>query len=288
MVKRFFISCIFFLLSSIIAEAHPGIGIVVNSEGTVYYTDLEHVWRILPSGERSIAVRNIHTHELYLDDQDNLYGEHEWYEGEATDKWGNYVWCLTKAGEFKKIIPDVEGFLENNTLVRDPEGNSYWAENPNGQQVINRQTPDGKIPPVTTHKFRNIRWMYFSEADNYLYVVDELKIKKVSPTGEVTVIAANLKEASPPFESVADRHYVYGIWTNNKDDVYVAVYGACKIKRIDADGTVTTVYQSKKGWSPCGGLFSKNGTQWIMEFSENNKTRVIRIDRNGDETIYGE
>ena len=74
------------------------------------------------------AVVEAHPHELYLDEEDNLYGEHEWYEGEVTDKWGNYVWCLSYDGVFEKTIQDVEGFLDNNTLVRDLESSTYWVE----------------------------------------------------------------------------------------------------------------------------------------------------------------
>ena len=68
------------------AQAHPGVGIVQNSRGTVFYTDLKQVWKITPNGEKSVAVPNVHSHELCLDADDNLYGEHLWYEGEATKK----------------------------------------------------------------------------------------------------------------------------------------------------------------------------------------------------------
>ena len=43
------------------AGAHPGIGIVMDRQGTVFYTDLTHVWKIMPDGAKSIAVRNVHT-----------------------------------------------------------------------------------------------------------------------------------------------------------------------------------------------------------------------------------
>src|SRR5262245_59205077 len=74
------------------ALAHPGVGIVINSKGTVFYTDLVQVWRIATDGNRSVAVPNVHTHELYIDAHDNLYGEHLWYEGPSTNRWGHRVW----------------------------------------------------------------------------------------------------------------------------------------------------------------------------------------------------
>ena len=286
-MNRIIIICLCYIVGLTTVEAHPGVGIVMDSKGNVFYTDLAHVWKISPDGNRSIVVENIHTHELYIDEQDNLYGGHEWYEGEATDKWGNYVWCLSKDGEFEIVIPEVEGFLDNNTLVRDAQGNSYWAEQLGDFQILNRQTPDGQNTIFTKHQFKNIRWMHFSDFNKNLYVVDMLKIKKVSSSGNVTVVADNLKENKPPFEGVADRHYLFGIWTDETEDVYVAVYGANKVKQIRTDGEIKTVFESKNGWSPCGGMIAPDGTKWIMEFSKSNTTRIIKIELDGEQTIYG-
>jgi len=267
-------------------EAHPGIGIVMDSEGNVFYTDLDHVWKISTNGEQSIAVKNIHTHELYIDEEDNLYGEHEWYEGEATDKWGNYVWCLSKDGVFEKTIQDVEGFLDDNTLVRDTENNSFWAEKSSDHVLLRKQTLNGQSHIVTEHYFNDIRWMYFSKYDNNLYVVDHLKIKKVTSQGEVTLIADDLKDSKFLFDSVADRHYIFGMWSDEKMDLYVALYGAGKVKKISTTGEITTIFKSSTFWSPCGGMKAPDGTQWIMEFSKRNKTRVRKISPDGKHTLF--
>ena len=286
-MNKIIVLCFCYICSLNIAEAHPGIGIVMDSKGNVFYTDLTHVWKISPEGNRSMAVKNVHTHELYLDSQDNLYGEHEWYEGEATDKWGNYVWCLSKDGMLEKTIQDVEGFLDNNTLVRDTDGNSYWADKSADHEMLKKQSSKGSNVLLTKHKFKNIRWMHFSETDKNLYVVDHLKIKKVTPTGNVLEIADDLKESEPPFEGVADHHYIFGIWTDKNEAVYVAVYGTKKVKKISADGKIMTVFESQEEWSPCGGMIAPNGALWVMEFSDKNTTRVRRIGTDGKQTIFG-
>jgi hypothetical protein len=61
------------------ATAHPGIGIVMDQRGNVFYTDLSNVWRISPDGTKSIAVPFVHTHELFLDPDDNIFGEQLWH-----------------------------------------------------------------------------------------------------------------------------------------------------------------------------------------------------------------
>ena len=87
-----------------LAGAHPGVGIVVDSRGNVFYTDLKNVWRVAPDGGRSIAVANVHSHELYLDAADNLYGEHLWYDGEKSNRWGHRVWRRSPDGQVTDII----------------------------------------------------------------------------------------------------------------------------------------------------------------------------------------
>ena len=267
-------------------QAHPGIGIVMDSQGNVYYTDLVHVWKITPDGNHVIAVKDVHTHELYLDDKGNLYGDHVWYEGEATDKWGHFIWCLKSNGEFIKVKDNTEGFADNNTLVRDCEGATYWAEKEGDQEVLKKQTASGEIGLQTEHRFQDIRWIYIPKDKKEVYVVDHLKLKKVSAQGKVEVLSNNLKERGSSVPGVRDMHYVMGIWSDQKQNMYAAVFGARKVKKFSANGEIQTIYISKKGWSPSGGFIAPDGSMWVMEFSNRNKTRVKKIEADGTETIY--
>lgn len=97
-----------YLLFLSVAMAHPGVGIVMDGKGNVYYTDLHHIWKIDVRDKVSIAVHNVHSHELYMDEADNLYGEHLWYKGEATNTWGHYVWKLSPDGKLEKIIEPLD------------------------------------------------------------------------------------------------------------------------------------------------------------------------------------
>ena len=90
--------------------AHPGIGIVKDSKGNIYYTDLENVWKISLDGNKSKVVSNVHTHELYMDERGNLYGEHLWYNGESQNTWGHYDWCLKNTGELVKVSIQQKAF----------------------------------------------------------------------------------------------------------------------------------------------------------------------------------
>lgn len=125
-MRKFLIANFLFLIS-LFCIAHPGIGIVKDKKGNIYYTDLAKVWKIDLDGNKTIVVSGVHTHELYIDENDNLYGEHLWYNGESQNTWGHYVWCLKNNGKLIKANA-TEGFLNNYSFARDSSGNMYWVE----------------------------------------------------------------------------------------------------------------------------------------------------------------
>jgi hypothetical protein len=74
-----------------IARAHPPIGLVYDGKNTIYYSDLNHIWKLdTNTGLAIIYKENIHSHQLFLDKQGNLYGEHYWYL-EPEGKFQNYI-----------------------------------------------------------------------------------------------------------------------------------------------------------------------------------------------------
>ena len=57
------------------STAHPSVSVVVDSTGTIYFSDLSRVWMIHPDGSRSVAVDNVHTHELWIGPDGNVWGD---------------------------------------------------------------------------------------------------------------------------------------------------------------------------------------------------------------------
>lgn len=279
---------IFFLLLAASVIAHPGIGIVMNSRGEIFYTDLKQVWKISPEGKKSVAVANVHTHELYLDADDNLYGEHLWYEGEASDKWGHYVWKLHASGKLERVIPPREGFREDYqdcSFVRDAAGNMYWAER-GEPTVIRKRVPDGTISDLCkTHDFRDVRWMMAS-AEGTVYLTDAGDLRRISPGGEVVTLARDLKERRLSEHVFGDGHNLMGLWQDEDGNVYVASYSGRLVKKITPAGRVEVVARSHVPWGPTGGLLAPNGDLWLLEYSDYNTTRVRQIRREGTEKIY--
>lgn len=271
-------------LAGATAQAHPGIGIVQDGRGNIFFTDLKQVWKITPDGQKSVAVPNVHTHELCLDAADNLYGEHLWYEGEATNKWGHRVWSLNRAGTLSDVIPAREGFLQNYSFVRDRAGNMYWAED-DARRVIKKRAPNGKITIHASADLREVRWMT-ATADGQLFLIDGGDLRHIRPDGKVTTVAVKLSGSKPAPAAATQRHYHMGLWTDSAGSVYVAVAGERLVLKVQTDGRSQIVARSSGDWSPSGGMLDRAGNLWLLEYSSTNAVRARRIARNGSERIF--
>jgi hypothetical protein len=285
MNKIIFLFLFIFPISTLLA--HPGIGIVMDSKGNVFYTDLKQVWKLNPDGKQSIAVRDVHSHELYLDAHDNLYGEHLWYEGEASNKWGHFVWKLTADGSLTHVLPPAEGFLQDYSFVRDEHDHMFIADRQDECQYLIQKNRDHTITRLGNACFEDIRWMTATSKGD-LYLIDAFDLKKVDTKGRVYTLAKNIQERKLTQGMVNDSHLAMGLWTDPKENVYVAIYGGRKVKKITPDQKVSVVAETSLLWSPTGGLVAPNGDFWLLECSPVNKVRVERVTTDGKRTIYAD
>ena len=255
------------------ASAHPPVSVVLDARGNAYYSDLQQVWKIAPNGTKTLAVPRVHTHELHLDGGGNLYGEHLWYEGERTDKWGHYLWRRSPEGKVVKLIPDREGFPRDYSFVRDGSGNQYLASI--DRKRIEKIAPNGRRTVVASG-FTNIRWM-ISRPDGTLYLVDTTDVMKVMPAGAVRRLVKNISGTSIFRPQVSAQHSVMGLWTDRAGNLYVASSSEGQVKRIAKDGKVRVVVRSSGSWSPVGGAFAANGDLMLLEASSTNEIRLRRV-----------
>lgn len=262
---------LYILCLGLIAAAHPGVGIVKDSHGNIFYTDLKQVWKITPGGERTVIVSHVHTHELYMDSQDNLFGEHLWYNGERLNTWGSYVWCLRGNGQLDTVEGPEEGFPENHSFNRDTEGNQYWAERGKISR-IKKKAIDGKITILAEAAFKDIRWMHVTP-DGLVYFIDLTDLYKIDRDGHLTMVVRAL--ANPGLHSA--RHSIFGIWTDKAGNVYAAVYSERRVKKIATDGKVSSLVYSVTPWAPTGGVFDDQGNLWLMETNIINEVKVRKI-----------
>lgn len=276
MNKRYFFVAFLLLLFSFPLWAHPGIGLVEDSKGNIYYTDLKQVWKLAPDGSQSVAVPEVHTHQLYMDANDNLYGENLIYEGDATKKFNHYLWVLHPDGKLETVIGPKPAFeTQDYSLVRDSIGNQYWLQ----QQRLSRfmkQSTDGEVTQLAEGFYNNVKWLYATPGGT-LYFINGNALYKIDSTHLIRPVAKNLSETTDSFAFASPNNDLMGIWSDQKNNVYVAVFSGQVIKKIAPNGVVSMVERSENGWSPTAGLFDKAGDLWVMEYNAQNQVRVRKV-----------
>jgi hypothetical protein len=260
--------------------AHPAVGIVMAADGSVFYSDNVHVWLIMPGGNKSIAVPGVHTHELWLDARGNLYGEHLWYEGGRTGRWGHRVWKRSPDGAVSGLIPARSGFRDDYKdffFVRDQAERMYWLERDSRAVIVKRR---GSGPPETLATLPPGRagWMA-ATPDGEAIVCHRGRLLRIRAGGHVHVLAERLTHSALEAE-------VMGLWTDASGNVYAAAPNTREVKRITPKGDVSTAAVIPAPWRPAGGLAAPDGSLWILEFSPDNAQRLRRVDRSGAHRVY--
>jgi streptogramin lyase len=285
-MRRAILPAVFAVLLPAPLLAHPSVSVVMDGRGNVFYSDLARVWRISSDGRKSVAVESVHAHELFLDERGNLYGEHLWYEGEKTNRWGHRVWRRSPDGAVTDVYPARSGFRTDYSFVRDAAGSMYWVEREKPPTLFRKRAVGGAVATLAAcPRCADVRWMT-AAPDGTLEFVDGRDLYEISPTGTIRVRARGLGRATVFRPQAGGRHVVMGLWTDAARNVYAAVYGTGEVKRIAPDGHVIVVARSPFPWSPTGGMSASDGSLWILEYSITNAVRVRRIDRNGRVTVF--
>ncbi len=204
-----------FIFLPLISIAHPGTGIVADKKSNIFYTDLEKVWKISLNGTKSVVVKNVHTHLLYMDDHDNLYGQHSMYSGEATNEWSYYVWRLNPAGKLDTIIKPTNGYyIDDFSFVWDTEGNKYWIQHWKQDKIV-KTNKFGKTSVLATGDFKNVQWMHV--VANKHYFVKEDDIFLIDTINKIQIFAKDLNDK----KESQGHNSLFGLWSDDKMNQWV-------------------------------------------------------------------
>jgi hypothetical protein len=269
-MKSFLLFCLSLAAFSL-AFSHPGIGIVKDSRGNIYYTDLKQIWKISTQGVKTVVVRGVHSHEIAIDANDNLYGEHLWYNGEALDTWGHYAWRLGSNGRLDTLIGPREGFLDDYSFRRDAAGNMYWIQQWKTAR-FKKRTIDGQVIVMAEKDLDKIGWMHVT-AKGKIYFTDRKDLYQLDQQGNIRELAKK------PAGKSSSPGSLWGIWTDDSNNIYVADMDSKKVIRIEESGKQTTVLKTSGAWFPLSGVFGNDGSLWLMEGNYANEVRVRRIEK---------
>ena len=239
---------------------------------------------MIPLEKKTIVVPHVHTHELYLDDQGNLFGEHLWYNGEQKNTWGYFVWKLGADGKYEKVISDKEGFMDNYSFVRDHFGRMYWADRGKTCQKVVRKNADQSVTALGDKCFDNFRWM--KSTRDGLYLVDFQDLKKVDDQGTIKTIASRIADKDMEKSTIENQNSVMGLWDDIEGNIYTALASEKTIKKFSPQGKEEIVYKTSFPWSPSGGLVDPQGNLWVLEFMITNSVRVEKIGKDKTKTTY--
>jgi hypothetical protein len=257
------------LLAALPALAHPPVSVVIDAQGNAYYSDLERVWMVAPNGTKRVAVPNVHTHELFLDARGNLYGEHLWYEGDATKKWGHFVWRRSPNGRVVAIMNRREGFLTEMSFVRDAAGSMYMADE--SRKNVLKRTPAGVVSTFA-RGFTSIHWMTVSPGGT-LYLADGLDVVRIR-NGRSERILRNATKTSVARPHIPARHALMGLWLDRAENLYIADAAQGQVKKITPQGRWSVFTKSAQPWTPAGGAFAANGDLLLLEVTMTNQVRL--------------
>ncbi len=244
--------------------AHPSIGMVIDSKGNVYYSDLERVWKV-SNGKKSIMVANVHTHELFIDAGDNIFGEHLWYAGDASKKFYHYYWRLNQNGKLDTITSVTQAYVEDDfSLVLDKEGNQYYCKFDDSLHLF-KPNVRGEEVTFAAFDFSSVKF-FLPQRSGEIYFTKKNNLYRISKGGKVSLLANSIGTG---------KSMLWGIWQDQNLHVYVAAFGDKVIRKIGKNGKTTEFYRSPKGWAPASGVFDKADQLWILEWSDKNEVRAV-------------
>ncbi|MBA3570916.1 MAG: hypothetical protein H0W34_02835 [Pyrinomonadaceae bacterium] len=290
------------------AQAHPASGIVVDSAGNIYFSDLETIWKFDTHGELTVfrkGERGRHVHELAIDEQDNVYGADIGYnpasEGYITD-----VWKMTPEGKFIYLLQPTERAPRGWSIWHDRDGNMYFVEQNNHtkrETLLLRRSPDGTVTTLAggayghadgrgnLAKFSSVGGITFGP-DGSLYLSDGDAVRKVATDGTVTTIAKGLdfmtSHDQPRFLGGLSGS-LWGLSVDANVNVYVADAGNRRVIKIYSTCGAEVVSRAEAPYFPTG-VAAAGGNLYVMEvgFTLHNLTsgpRLRKITADGKSTI---
>ena len=290
------------------SHAHPATGIVVDTAGNIYFSDLETIWKFDTQDKLTVfraGARGRHVHELSIDDRDNVYGADVSYNP-STKGWISDVWKMTPERTFTYLLEPTENPPRGWSIWRDRAGNMYFIEQNNHtkrETLLLRRTPDGAVTTLagsayghadgkgSLARFSSVGGMALG-ADDSLYLTDGAFLRRVTLDGTVTTLARDLtvraSEDSPRLFAGNDGSLA-GLAADSAGNVYVADSGNRRLLKVNKDGTVQVVLRSEPPYFPTG-VAEAGGNLFVLEVgftlpSAWSAPRIKKIHSDGKVTI---
>ena len=261
-----------------LALAHPGAGIVVDSQGQIFFADTgAGVWRIDLRGELA-RVPGPAYHWMTID----LAGRFTQERLSQVPRGGISVTgtnpTLILSGDFPMTV--------------GPDGAFYFPEAGRDDRVrIMRLTDSGKrtlfaLLPVATEigpdgKTVKAQWIHGLAAgpDRSLYYTERHSVRRIAPDGTVSLVAGDIKAPGcvrpPAANDERLEPSLRGLAVTPDGTIYVAASACSALLKITKEGNVFVVLRGSDAWSPTGVAIFREDL-FVLEY------RHVETDRRED------
>jgi hypothetical protein len=278
-------------------SAHPGSGVVVDSQGNVFVSDINRgLLKFAPSGNVSVVL-NEAGHWLAIDSEKKFAR----VDFEKSEHWPRWFKHRNPPGSELALISD-----GGSPLVIHRDGNLYYVCNdekmiPGGLQ-IGRLTPDGKlalvVPSLKTRadELGGIKGLACG-ADDSLYATTPGAVLKIKLDGTFAIVKEVLAPPDcdryvPPNTPVAYEPFLAGLAVSSTGDIYLAASGCRCVLKLNPDGHIATILKAEAPWSPTG-LALHEGDLYVAEWTNAHsqkhdyRPRVRKVTPDGKVTTVG-
>jgi hypothetical protein len=252
------------------AGAHPGSGIVVDSQGVVTFLDSGHGVMTI-DGQRKLARSKAIAdgHWLAIDPR-----------GSFSHGQPKYFQRITPEGVAPALILAGGGA----PLVVGLDGNLYYGSGPDddspGGLSVTRETPEGvrtKFSPAlakTLKEFDDGVTGLAIGPDGSLYVACWTAVIRVKMDGTVTTLVHPIDvpdcDADPADHKPSNRlPYLRGLAVDAEGVVYAAATSCHCVIKVTPEGHVSTVLKSERPWSPTG-VAARGHEIYVLEYTNAN------------------
>jgi hypothetical protein len=260
------------------AAAHPPYGLAADRSGSVYFSDLETVWRLSPDGRLSVFrphVPDTHVHEVVLAPDGAIEGDQNRYDP-ATQRFYTGLWRRTPDGRERMLVPMAERPPAGFGPWQDRRGNryaSFWPSNDDRRTMLMRRAPDGRAELVFAEGRRarpaaagvaSVGGMA-GGADGSLWFADRNLLRQLRPDG-----SARLVWRGPEGSSLR------GLALARDGRVLAADMGTKAVVAVAADGTAETLYREEGPWLPTAAA-EVRGRLLVLEANADPYDRTYRV-----------
>jgi hypothetical protein len=259
-------------------RAHPGSGIVVDSQGRVYFVQTGDpnarfpgfIWEVDAQGTLT-PVHRTGAHWLALDANGSFASADlaAWFRERRTP-W------------LQRVMPSDSGSAmvqaDGCPIVINRDGNLYFAsgESPGqaGGHQITRLSPQGNLTLLVpdlgeTAKRRGGIKGLASGPDGSLYVAYPRAIQKITMDGMVTTTAdpVVLGDCDKDVAAGESEPFLRGLAVDPRGVIYAAATGCRCVARITPEGRVSTVLKVERSWSPTG-VAARGEDVYVLEYTD--------------------